>query len=161
MSKGDIRIVGDKALLKRLDRIAPAIRKKILRPAVTKAARPIRQAIKARAPVDAGHLKKSIDLKAKSYRHTAVAIVGPRSDMGFARTNLWGQGINSKPNLYSHLVEGGVQPHVIMTGRNRKVMWMHPGSPPKRFLRSAVMATQARAVQILNQEIRRGLEEVA
>lgn len=154
----DISIVGEKALIKRLERLAPALRKKIMRPAVTKAARPIRQAMKARAPVAAGHLKKSIDLKAKSYRHVAVAIVGPRSDLGFTRTNLYGRTINSKPNLYAHLAEGGTKPHMIS---KKRPVWMHPGSPPKRFLRAAMMATHVRSLQILNQELKRGLEALA
>lgn len=157
----DIHIIGDKDLIKRLEFLTPSIRKKVLRPAVTAASRPIRQAAKASVPVRFGALKKSIDLKAKSYKETAVAIVGPKTGQSATGVNLFGQSGRIVPTQYAHLVEKGTKPHVIRTGRGRKVIWMHPGSPPTRFMQKALSSQATHASGILNRKIAEGIEKYA
>lgn len=156
-----IEIFGDKALMARLDRLPDTLRKRVLRPAVTAAGRPVRQAAKANVPIRFGFLKKAIDVKAKSYKTTAVAIVGPRSDMSTTGTNLFGQPIRVSPSLYAHLVEGGVRPHAMPWGPGGKGRWMHPGNAPKRFLERAWESQLATAQAKLNQKIAEGLEKHA
>lgn len=152
---------GEKRLLDRLERLKLATQKRILRPAVTAAARPIRQAAKANVPVQLGLLKRSLIVKTITYPQTAVAIVGPQTKLNATRVNLFGRTVLTRPTKYAHLVEGGTRPHLIRLGRGGKVQWMHPGTPPRRFLQRAAENQMATAQAKLNQKIREGLEKYA
>ncbi len=142
-SRLNVTLQGLNALQARLDRLEPALRKRILRPAVTAAARPVRQAAKQGAPVRFGWLKRSLDMKAVSYKETAVAVVGPRSRTQFVRYEKTATGrlIKVVPANYAHLVEFGTT---------------HSRSNP--FLQRAWDAQVTAASSKLDEKIREGLE---
>lgn len=112
--KGEI--AGLKDVLKRLHRLKQGVRNRVLRPAVTKAVKPIAKHAKHLAPWRTGMLRRSMGWRVMAYRRTGtvVGIVGPRS--GFKKTKAGRQqtalgrkykatGIN--PTRYAHLVELG------------------------------------------------------
>lgn len=60
----DVRLIGDKALIKKFRRLETVEAKKVLRKALRNAARPIFNETKRRAPIATGKLKSSIKLRA-------------------------------------------------------------------------------------------------
>lgn len=129
------------------------MRLSILRPALGKAAEPIRAAAKTFAPSATGALKESIAIKVLDGTDASgAALVGP--DRGYYQkgkrvkdlSSLYGQE-RQKPANYAHLVEFG---HVIATGGSLKAthalelvetgaLSKH-GKPLKRWKRGAITA---------------------
>jgi hypothetical protein len=156
-----MRIIGDKALSRYLQTLPRAVRNKILRPAMTSAARPVRQAAKANArgsfAAGSRQLEKTIDIKVKSTRRGAYAVIGPRSDKTGERVNLFGVTVRHIPSKISHLVEAGAAPHVIMLGRGRKTAWQHPGTPATKFMERAWNSTSSQSMRIIEAKIQEGI----
>lgn len=161
MSSANVKVTGDKELIARLLELEPKVRNRVLRPAVTAAARPIRAAAKASVPVRFGALKKSIDLKVKTYRKGVSAIIGPRSDVSYTHTDMFGRQTTVKPSKYAHLVEGGAKPHVIRMGKNNKVVWLHSGTKATRFMENSIESQGAIAMSIMNKKIEEGIIKYA
>lgn len=160
-----MKLTGDKALARYLQTLPRGVRNKILRPAMAAAARPVRQAAKAnaRGSIAAGsrQLEKSIDVKVKSTKRGAYAVIGPRSDKTGERVNLFGVTMSHRPSKISHLVESGAKPHVIMIGRGRKTPWQHPGTPATKFMERAWNSTSSQAMRIIQAKIQEGIAKHA
>lgn len=157
-----ITLTNEKQFRKRLEALAPKLRKKIERSAITAAIRPIRQAAKANVPTRTGSLKKWIDTKVKTFRSGVVAgIVGPRRGQKIAARNYWGKTIVISPSKYASLVEAGSKPHVIRRKDGQgNWAWSHPGSPATRFMSKAVSSTASKAQAILVSKIREGVNSL-
>ena len=109
-----VRIVGGKALMKRLDSMrTQGSRNRIVRPAVSAAATKINKKAKSLAVEETGLLKKSIGIRRFTKRGAIFAVVGPRH--GFKqdvqRTAPSGEivTVTSDPTKYAHLVEFGTK----------------------------------------------------
>lgn len=149
MSLATVKILGDIALIAKLQTLERAPRNKILRPAITSGARFLRSQLKPKIPVDQGNLQRTIDFKVKTKKSGIYAVVGPRSDLVLSRRNLWGKTISAKPNKYAHLIENGAKPHVLLVGKNRRIVWNHPGTKPtKIFSRTFSYAAPTAFAQI-------------
>lgn len=182
-------ILGDKALQARLEGLKRGVRNKILRPAVSAAARPLRQTAKSNVPVRSGALKKAIDMKIKSGRQTVFGVVGPRSNPKVETTYTEPGRTKARkvvPNFYAHLVEGGTRPHAVGRGSrlqnlraamkaarrgdtkranraatHRQTGRMHPGTPAVRFLARAFASELGTMRGIMENKVREGLEKHA
>jgi HK97 gp10 family phage protein len=128
-----------------------------------------------------GLLAESIGSKNKTYKRkkagTIVVVVGPRT--GFEK-GVWVDNtltgtrdlVMADPVKYAHLVEFGTQPHRISqgsvlartfkSGRKQKAVdnggAMHPGTPPRPFMRPALESNAKYVVGKLSKEIGAGLE---
>lgn len=160
-SVANIKLTGDKEIIARLKALPAKVQKKVLRPAVTAASRPVRIAAKRNAPVGQGFLKKAIDLKVKTYRRNVLGMIGPRSDMTFPTKNLWGKPINAKPAWYAVMQNDGVKPHQIMVGKGKKVAWQHPGTVGTKFMEKAYESTKASALSTMNKKLMEGIMKQA
>lgn len=134
-----IKITGEKELRRRLNRLASAAQRKIVRPAVNVALTPVNKAAKAKAPVKTGTLKKSLGKRVKAYTRTGVVWggIGPRS--GFKWVDDKGHAHN--PVNYAQLVELGTQ---------------HSAAQP--FLRPALDERKAEVLTTLNQKVNEGIQ---
>src|SRR6185369_7962783 len=106
--RGEIDGLGE--VLGKLRSLRDSMQRRVLRTAVTKAARVAAKAAKAKAPKDSGLLKKSIGSKVVTYpaTNTVVAIIGPRK--GFKQQvtgKVSGQTRTEDPALIGHLLEFG------------------------------------------------------
>lgn len=157
-------IAGLKPLLKRLKVLPERSQRRVLRPAITKAATPIVKAARRLAPKGTGlthsgrerrHLGKTITkTRAKLYRRTGtvMAIIGPAK--------------GEAP--HSHLVHDGTQPHAIVLTKPLQLGRVtlpagftipHPGAKANPFLSRAVDATRAQSQAILQRAIAAGIEK--
>jgi HK97 gp10 family phage protein len=145
--KIDVEVAG---LIKQVGLMDTKLRRKILRKAVTNAARPMIKAAKSNLAKLArtGLLSLSIGNKVKVYPRTitAVAIVGAR--YGFKskkytaiKSGLTGKTRRADPIRYAHLVERGTK---------------HSRAFP--FLRPAYAATKQDAMRIIKQELWDGIK---
>ena len=147
LDKRDVRIVQN--MLRKLPAATP---RRVLRPAITQAIKPLRKSIKRRAGQikDTGQLQKSIGVKVKSYTkgNTVVGISGPRIEFK-------GKAEGRAPAHYAHLVEFGTAPHMIeVTGADgvtRQVQ--HPGSEPQPFIRPAIDENGHKVSRILRRVV--------
>lgn len=137
-----MQLVGDVALMRKFKTLPQRIQNKHARRGVSKAARILVKAAKTKCPKDTGQLRKSLGFKPKTYKTGVIAIVGPRT--GFRIV------INDKPHdpaKIAHLVEGGHGgPHT---------------APAHPFLRPAMDETSQSNMQLIADEIRKGLAEEA
>lgn len=161
MSGYEIRVVGDKELMRRLEKLSRSLSNKILRPAVAAACRPMRSAARAGAPMVMGNLKASIEQKVKTGKVAVFGVIGPRSDVVGTRVDLFGRTVPEKPSKIAHLVEGGARPHTIRTGRGLKVIWKHPGFAGTHFMERAFDRTSHTTQSIMERKIAEGLEKHA
>lgn len=122
---------------------------KILRKATREAAKIVKEAVKAGADAAKlyGFLAKSISVKIKTYKGTAVAVVGPRSKFvktqgTYTRGKRKGEPKVVRPSYYAHLVERGSK-------RSRA----HP------FLKPALDNTTDQYMTVLANAIERGISE--
>jgi len=134
-------------------------------------AKPIIQAIKARAPQRYGLLRKAQGVvvgKAKGPKRTAA--IGARKNKGkVIGITKDGKQRYADPAYYGHLVEGGTKSHRLKTvlvaeytdkkGRNRKVYKpdkaarLHPGSRANPFKARAVQASKTQAVDAIRKSL--------
>jgi hypothetical protein len=146
---------GTKALLAELDKLDARVRKRGIRRAVTAAARPVRAAYQGNVPVLFGWLRYAIDLKVKTYRETAVAVVGARSDVSAQVPSGFGGTRTERPSKYAAIIELGAKPHLIPAGRHfgtgleagSKIQ--HPGIYGRNPLRKALESTRDEVERIL------------
>lgn len=137
------RMSGEKKLNRKLSRLKEAVKRRVLRKAVTAASKPVLKAAKTKAPKQTGLLRKSLGRRTKTYRKSgvAVAVVGPRE--GFSKEVV----VNGKsefrnPVKYAHLVELGTIKNVAQP-----------------FLRPALDSTKVEATQAMAQAIEAGIEK--
>ncbi len=157
------KIDGLAPLLRRLENVKRGTRNKILRPAVTKAARIVNNAAKTavkpgktgRQKTRNGILKKSLGVKIASYETTVIGVIGPRKGFktqvgvrtrGGTKSNV-GDPIYEDPANIAHLVEyghGGPHP-----------------APPHPFMRPAWENSRSEIKATMASDIQAGLEKLA
>ncbi len=167
-----ISLIGDKDLIRKLDRLGKKGYRKTVAKAMSKAATPVSKLAKRLAPRGpTGLLKKSIGKKSKWYRGTRVVIIGPRKGFKVAvgtykRGPRKGQTKWHNPANIAHLVELG---HRIVTGGSveridgrDKGKAKHSGRvvghvPAQPFLRPALLQNKQTIKSIMARELRAGL----
>jgi HK97 gp10 family phage protein len=161
-------VTGLAAALASLDAVPKALRKKLLKKAVTLASRRVTRQAKANIKgVGTGLLKRSLGQKLKSYQggEVQVGLVGPRK--GFATVV---RGRKADPVRYSHFVEKGTRPHSVKSGaalarRGKADVGqtgrMHPGAQARPFLMPAGRAVSAGAKAEMADLLRAGIEAAA
>jgi HK97 gp10 family phage protein len=158
------RVSGIKPLLKRLKQLPDRARRRVLRPAVTKAATPVVKAARKLAPKGSGltadgserpHLGKTITkTRAKVSPRTGnvVVVLGPEK--------------NKAP--HDHLVHDGTEPHSITLTRPLQLgrvtlpagfVIRHPGAKSQPFLTEALDAARSKSQAILRRSIAQGIEK--
>lgn len=157
-----MKLFGVNHLMKQLDKLSRSARNKILRPAVTAGARPVRKQARANLGGIGGtrNLEKSIDTKIGTSKKGIYAVIGPRSDIVAERTNIFGRSVRYRPSFIASQVETGIAPHVIMIGRGRKTTWNHPGTTGKKFMSRAWETTSGQAQKIIYAKIAEGLNKL-
>jgi HK97 gp10 family phage protein len=135
----DFKYHGLAEIRQAFDRLSTKEAKKLARRAVTKAARPVRTAARASAPVRSGWMKRGVDSVVRTYpRRGAVwAGVGIRS------------GLKPNPRLYAHLVHSGT------THRRTKRGYYRGQVIPNPFLERAYIETRSIAARIMFEEFAR------
>jgi HK97 gp10 family phage protein len=138
----EVRITGGKQLHDLLQQLPVEVETKILRAAMGRAARVLRDEARAMAPLESGDMKKSI----KSTRNTKKGQV-------IAKVKMLG-----KHSFLGLFMEYGVSPHVITAkpgrvlriGRNSVGKSVkHPGHAARPFLRPALDTNAPRIVQLV------------
>jgi HK97 gp10 family phage protein len=158
----EIQLDGIDAALRKLKKYLNPERDKIMRKAYDAAGKYIRDTAKRLVKQQSGTLRKSLILKVKYYRQKGiiVAIIGPK-------TNYQGsyKGVTRVAHKYGHLVEGGrksfqqeFRPFLRM-GNDVKIMRVVPAAKPKPFIGKAVRQGQRRALDIISNTIKKGLEK--
>lgn len=132
-----------KECLQALKQLSPTLQRRVMRSAVTAAAKPI--IASARATIQAndeetGTLRKSMGSTVKTYRKTGsvVVVIGPR--VGFANAET-----GRDATRYAHLVEDGHKPN----------------TPPHPFLRPAFDSQVSAARDAMEAKIWQGIEDIA
>lgn len=163
------KLTGQQQLFGKLDGLKGSLQRKILRRAVTDAAKVVRDRAKANVPIQSGLLRKSIGTKIKTYKTgVVVAIIGART--GFKRevTVKGPRGSYTQlrnPVYYAHLVEFGTKPHAL--GKGSTLGWkgkkkskarsqsgaQHPGTTGQHPLQRAWDQTKDQAVAIMQDRI--------
>jgi len=138
----DIKVKGQRRLLRKFNRLPSRVQKRVLRQAVKAAGKPVIKAARAKCPTESKLLKKSIGSKVKVYRTsgTIVLIIGPR-------TNYSGEfeGKKRNPKNYAHLVHDG------FTTRDGRFV---KGTP---FLKAAHKEQKNQAIAIMKTKLRDGV----
>jgi len=138
-----IQLDGAKELEKKLNTLPVKLQKKHARKAIAKAARRTVKAAKKRVPKRTGQLKKSLGFRPRTYKTGVFAIIGPRK--GFRTVDEAGR--PHDPAKIAHLVEmghGGPYP-----------------AEPHPFLRPAFDETASSNLELIAEELRKGIEEEA
>jgi HK97 gp10 family phage protein len=128
----------DRELLRALARLDYSVRRDVTRKILRRAATPIRNSAKAKAPVESGDLKRSIRVTTTSKRGSTTGKVESKLP-------------------YAHLVELGTDPHWQdrkLKHEKKKRRWRHPGARPKPFLRPAFDEHRQEAINIARHELR-------
>lgn len=129
--------------LKPLEGLKQSLVNKIMRKATTKAAKPVKVAVKSGAQKAKryGYLNKSIGVKVKTYKDNVIAVVGPRSKYSVTK-GVYKKGKKKgadkvfRPSYYAHLVEKDTK-----------------HSKAKPFLKPALDSTENVYLDTLNNEI--------
>ena len=116
--------------------------RKVLRPAVRAAAKPVVKAARQKVPKKTGALRKSLGTKVKTYTgsQSVVAIVGPRTGFRTVDDN----GRANDPARYGHLVELGTK-----------------NNAPQPFLRNGFESAKGQSLEMFNARAARGIETEA
>lgn len=135
------QLVGDKALIKKLQYLSDKAAKKVMLPAIRKGLKPIKAEAKKRVPVKSGLLKKAISASARSTRDgdkvTGKVYVNPKVQGVDAK------GKKHKPYKIAHIIEfGSVK------------------TPAIPFLRPALDDKSDEAKQIITKEAKINLDKV-
>ena len=154
---------GVQVTLSNMSHMKTAVKRRVIRSAITKAVRVLAKEAKKLAPKDSGLLKKSIGQVVRTYKNgRIVGVVGPRR--GFkqmvSRTKRFPAKVGESvfqagdfvvaeladPANYAHLVEFGTEPHSIGKGDDRvkksggagsQIGSTHPGNRAQPFMRPA------------------------
>jgi len=166
MARGaDFSLQGDRRLMHILDNLPDKIRKKVMRPATSKAMTPVSKEAKRLASKETKTLQKSIGKKTKVYKNAVMTVVGPRRGYKDAETG-------RNPSNYAHLVEFGhdtVKAGSKGTKINKKGQTIKiRGSgktisrvPPHPFIRPAMENKRSEVKSILIREVGKGIEKAA
>lgn len=136
-------------VLKLLGQFRRGAANRILRAAITKASRLVRQIAASKVPVKTGALKKSLGVKIKTYRDgRTIGVIGPRTDVKgkppkyrkLYRVPGSKKKVLRNPSMYAHLVEFG-------TKRSR----------PRPFMRPAYEAAKAQVASVVIRELKAGI----
>ncbi len=128
---------GDRELAKMFATATDRELVKALRAGLVRGGAVVRKAMRQRAPVETGTLRRSLGQKAGRGRARQYVVIGPRRQF-FER--------GRRPVKYAHLVEGGTRPHRYKTRKGQ-----HPGARAKPFMRPAFEASRHQALLILRQ----------
>lgn len=159
------KVIGDKELLKKLDRLPPTLRNKVIRPAIQKQATVVAKAARKLIPLgdeeppkrndgsERKHLKRTIGTRIRTYRGTSqniTAIIGPTSYQA----------------PHKHLVHDGTRPHPVSIrskiDRNIITGWyQHPGAKANPFLKTALNSTKSEQLSVFTAALKSNLEKVA
>lgn len=136
----DISLIGDKELQKAFKKLHPKLQKKAFKKAARVAAKIVKESAKGKVPVAEGDLKKSIKVKAMKRSRTQVGVrivAGTREELGIPADSKW---------YYPAIVEYGYtrQDGVFI--------------PPQSYLRAARDAKERAAQNVMEREIRKGIE---
>lgn len=127
MATVNTKAVLDTRELSKLQNLSKNLQNKVIREANSASSRVIKEAVLPHVPQESGILKRSMAVRAKTYRSGAVtSVVGPRSQYqswstSGTRTVSFIKILNNpkakiqKPSKYAHLVHGGTRPHQIVT----------------------------------------------
>lgn len=152
-----IDLVGDRELMRKLDRLAGKMGRTVLRKSMRAASAPVAKTTKANAPVDTQGLKRSIGSKSKWYNSsgTLVVVVGPRIRKGktvHKKGTFFGtKEIAAIKGQHGYIVEFGTKPRYTKTGAFRGIM---PANP---FMRRAWDSEKGKAEKL---GIKKLLDEV-
>lgn len=142
-----MRILGDRALRRRLDELGAKSARRVVRPAVNAALTPVNKAAKRKAPRKklpgrTGALRMSIGKKVVVYLRTGTVFgaIGARADPKFWRDDPE-RNRQRKPGNYAHLRELGTRDQAA-----------------DPFLRPAMDENRAAALLILNTKTAQGIE---
>lgn len=132
-----IRVEGVNLLLHRLDNLSLGLRNRIHKRAVTKGATVIRKEVRKQTPVGpTGNLKKSVASVIRKYgQDRFVAVIG----------HSWPEG------AHAHLIEYGTQLRSTKSGKSTGRV------PPNPFMRRSLNATAEAALEVVRQELAKGL----
>lgn len=150
-------IIGLKETLETLRLLPGKLQRRILRPALTKATKPILMAAKRLAPTDTGMLSKSIARKVVTYKSgTLVVVIGPDTKHRVEATR---RGRKTpmivNPAKYAHLVEFGTRPHSLgkddtlaRTGEQAKASAARAVANIKRWTQQMINATEEQQAKL-------------
>ena len=133
----DIRLLGDRALDRKMKRLTGPQQKKIVRRALRLAAKVVLPTAKSLVPVDRGTLKKTLKIKALKQKRGKFGIVittGTRDELGIA---------SDDPFYYPAAVELGTK-----------------NVSAQSFLRASLKTKRREALAVLVREIKRGFTEI-
>ena len=156
-------------MLKNLNQVSEKTEKRGASAAVRAGGTSMIKAIRAKAPVRTGTLKKYITQKVKTYRSgNKVSIIGAKSIKVPIRvvdgTFMDGQMVNkyANPANYFHLVEYGTKPHRIVrkNGKGKQTL-KHPGARANPFARTAWSANTPLAKQVVVSKLTSFMEKEA
>lgn len=153
-----LHIEGADELLRRLKQLPSKLHRNILRGALRAGAKKIKEDAERRVPVDTGFLKKTIRIRGGSNRMLLSSTVTAQVVAGSSPT---------MDAFYAHMVEGGTQPHLIEAykrplffgGRYANSV-MHPGTPPRPFMRPALEQNASEALAETGRYIEKRLDKV-
>jgi HK97 gp10 family phage protein len=134
-----IKLFGEKELQKKLESFAPKLQKKMLRSAMTKAARIVAASAKALVPVVSGDLKKSIKVVGLAKQGTVKTAGGWKSA---GRAGIGKRVVARMP--YAHIIEKG-----------RK------NSKAQPFLNPALMNNAERVLQMIRDDVKEQMREMS
>ncbi len=181
------KIDGLAETLKTLDGLKTGLKNKVLRPAFTKATKPILKAAKgnlSKMGYAHGLLYKSLGTKVGvSRKGNVFAVVGPRTGFkeikglkGIQQVTALGKRYlagGRNPSYYAHFVELGTKPHAVgkgsrlkRVGKRGKVYGgqqsgrMHPGTKPMPFLGPTLGTVQGEVLEIVAREVAAGLAKL-
>ena len=135
----DIKLQGDKQLIKTLKQLPLNIRKRSIKKAVSAAGQVVLKAARKNAPVRHGFLHTSLIKTTKKYQNdNYVAVVGPKF---WQITGPNGEGIN--PAFYAHLTEGGTK----------------RGVAPRHWMKKAYEETKAKTKEIMAKQFAKDIKK--
>ena len=141
-----IKLKGGKELQRKLSRLSSTAARKVVRPAARKAATPINKEMKRQVGTDDKALRRSIGVRAKTYRQSGAVsmIVGPRvHQAGFAGSD--GEIVSTQ--------------EIVRRGTEREFGTLD--NAPDPFVRPTASAVEGQVVSIMGKEIDRRLCKLA
>jgi len=139
------RITGGKQITKRLNALEPKVRNKIIRKATRAAARPIASAVKRRAPVLSGMLKKSVKIRALKRSRKAKGIRVMTGKIAFQGDEFYGGFVE----FGHHIGRRGVANRRFVGG----VHFMEEAFDARRRLSQKIL--RLKTVQLIAEETKR------
>ena len=156
------KMLGDKSLLQRLNRLPQKLRNKVIRPALNKQASVVAKAARKLIPMGdeepplkndgspRKHLKRTIGTRSRTYGENITNIIGPKS----------------REAPHKHLVHDGTKAHPVSIrskiDRNIVTGWyQHPGAKANPFLKQALKNSQAEGLSVFTSALKSNIEKVA